>query len=415
MSSMEAQDIRKTLESQKKGSGFKKLIFIITILITIGLVIFILFFKENKQNTSYNTTPAVQKDLVVTVSATGNLEPTNSVNVGIEVSGTILEIYVDYNDVVIKGQKLAKLDTTKLLSQVDSTQAALSVSNANLLESKIGVKDASRELKRVQDLYKATDGNYPSLKEIDSASIAYEKSKANYSALKAQKAQAKALLETNQENLRKAIVVSPIDGMVLSREIEVGQSLVSTMQIPTLFTLAENLKKMEVIVSVDEADVGQVREGQEVSFTVDAYSNKVFKGFIKQVRKNSVEVDNVVTYETVVSVDNSDLLLLPGMTVSADITTKLVENALLIPNAALRFSPPKDSKKSSQISFFGPSPIKKKTDLSINSKRVWVLRDNIALSVPVELGDSDGISSVVLKGDISVNDKIILGIKESVQ
>lgn len=413
MSNMDAQEIRKILESQKKRMGFKKTFFIIAILIIIASVIFILFFKQDKQNTSYNTTSAVQKDLVVTVSATGNLEPTNSVDVGIEVSGTILEIYVDYNDVVTKGQKLAKLDTTKLLSQVNSTQAALSVANANLLESKIGVKDASRELERVQKLYEATNGNYPSIKEIDSASIAYEKSKATYSALEAQKAQAIALLETNQENLRKAIVVSPIDGVVLSRNIEVGQSLVATMQMPTLFTLAEDLKKMEVIVSVDEADVGQVRQGQKVSFSVDAYSNKVFEGFIKQVRKNSVEVDNVVTYETVVSVDNSDLLLLPGMTVSADITTKVVKNALLIPNAALRFSPPKESKKSSQITFFGPPSIKEKTDLSINSKRVWVLKDDKAQSVPIELGDSDGISSVIIKGDVSVDDKIILGIKES--
>ena len=413
MSSMDTQDIRQTLESQKKGVGLKKIIFIITVFIIIATVIFTLFFKQDKQNTSYNTTSAVKKDLVVTVSATGNLEPTNSVDVGIEVSGTILEIYVDYNDVVTKGQVLAKLDTTKLLSQVNSTQAALSVANANLLESKIGVKDALRELERVQKLYKATNGNYPSLKEIDSASITYEKSKATYSALEAQKAQAIALLETNQENLRKAIVVSPIDGVVLSRNIEVGQSLVATMQMPTLFTLAEDLKKMEVIVSVDEADVGQVQQGQKVSFTVDAYSNKVFEGFIKQVRKNSVEVDNVVTYETVVSVDNSDLLLLPGMTVSADITTKVVKNALLIPNAALRFSPPKESKKSSQIRFFGPPAIKEKTDLSINSKRVWVLKDDKAQSVPIELGDSDGISSVVIKGDISVDDKIILGIKES--
>jgi len=415
MSSMDTQEIRKTLESQKKGSGFKKLIFIITILTVIAVAIFILFFHDSKQNTSYNTTPAVKKDLVVTVSATGNLEPTNSVDVGIEVSGTIMEIYVDYNDVVTKGQVLAKLDTTKLLSQVNSTQAALSVANANLLESKIGIKDALRELQRVQKLYKATNGNYPSIKEIDSASIAYEKSKAIYSSLEAQKAQAIALLETNQENLRKAIVVSPIDGVVLSRNIEVGQSLVATMQMPTLFTLAQDLKKMEVIVSVDEADVGQVQLGQKVSFTVDAYSDKVFEGFIKQVRKNSVEVDNVVTYETVVSVDNSDLLLLPGMTVSADITTKVVKNALLIPNAALRFSPPKESKKSSQVAFFGPPPIKEKTDLSINSKQVWVLKDNIASSVPIELGDSDGINSVIIKGDISVDDKIILGIKESVK
>jgi len=413
MSNIKTQDIVKTLESQKKGSRFKTLFFMIALIIIIGFVIFTFFFQENKESIVYNTTAPIKQDLVVSVSATGNLEPTNSVDVGIEVSGTILEIYVDYNDAVKKGQLLAKLDTTKLLSQVNSTKAALSVANANLLESKIGVKDATRELKRVQDLFKATGGNYPSTKEIDSATIAYEKSKANYSALLAQKAQAKALLETNEENLRKAIVVSPIDGVVLSRAIEVGQSLVATMQIPTLFTLAEDLTKMEVIVSVDEADVGQVQKGQAVSFTVDAYADKTFQGVIEQVRKNSVEVDNVVTYETVVSVDNSDLLLLPGMTVSADITTKVVKDALLVPNAALRFSPPKSTKKSTSIRFFGPPSSKEKTDLSENTKRVWVLKDNKAVSVPIELGDSDGIHSVILKGDISLSDKIILSIKES--
>lgn len=413
MNKIDSQEIEKTLSTQKKGLSLKKILFIIVLIIAIAFVIFTFFFQGDEQSVAYNTTSAIQDDLIVTVSATGNLEPTNSVDVGIEVSGTILEIYVDYNDVVKKGQLLAKLDTTKLVSQVDSTKAALSVATANLLESKIGVKDATRELKRVQDLYKATDGNYPSIKEIDSASIAYEKSKATYSAIQAQKAQAQALLQTNEENLRKAIIISPIDGVVLSREIEVGQSVVATMQIPTLFTIAEDLKKMEVIVSVDEADVGQVKENQEVSFSVDAYADKLFKGFIKQVRKNSVEVDNVVTYETVVSVDNSDLLLLPGMTVSADITTKLVKDALLVPNAALRFSPPKQTKKATSIRFFGPPNTKEKTDLSENTKRVWVLKENTPVSVPVELGDSDGIHSVVLKGYISLEDKIILGIKES--
>lgn len=415
MSNIKTQDIVKTLDSQKKGFSKKKLFLLLTFILIIAFVLFIFFFKDDKHSVAYNTTSPLKEDLVVKVSATGNLEPTNSVDVGIEVSGTILEIYVDYNDVVKKGQVLAKLDTTKLLSQVNSTKAALSVANANLLESKIEVKNTTRELKRVQNLFKATDGNYPSTKEMDSASIAYEKSKANYSALLAQKAQAIALLETNEENLRKAIVVSPIDGVVLSRAIEVGQSLVATMEIPTLFTLAEDLTKMEVIVSVDEADVGQVRQGQAVTFSVDAYADKTFKGIIKQVRKNSVEVDNVVTYETVVSVDNSDLLLLPGMTVSADITTQLVENALLVPNAALRFSPPTRTKKSTSIRFFGPPTTKAKTDLSENTKRVWVLKDDRPVRVPIELGESDGINSIILKGDISLDDKIILSIKEGSQ
>lgn len=414
MNKIDTQEIQEVLQTQKSTGSLKKWFIWISVLIIVLILFFTLFIQKNVKSVSYNVTSATQKDLIVSVSATGNLEPTNSVDVGIEVSGTILEIYADYNDVVKKGQLLAKLDTTKLKSQVNVTKAALSVAKANLLERKIGVKDAKRELDRLQELYKSTNGNYPSTKEIDGAMISYEKSKAAYSALVAQKAQAQALLESNQEDLRKAIIVSPIDGIVLSREVEVGQSVVASMQIPTLFTLAEDLKKMEVIVSVDEADVGQVRKNQEVTFSVDAYPNKTFKGLIKQVRMNSEVVNNVVTYETVVVVDNSDLLLFPGMTVSADITTKRIKNALLIPNAALRFSPPKKEENSGGFTLFSP-PNKEKINLSTSSKKVWILKDEQAVAVPIKVGDSDGVNSVIMDGDVSMSDKIITGIKESLK
>ncbi len=413
MNKISSEEIIKTLESKKETTGYKKIFLSLIFLLLIGAVLYIFFGKQHEKITIYNTVSPMKNDLIVSVSATGNLEPTNSVNVGIEVSGTILEIYADYNDIVKKGQLLAKLDTTKLESQVNSTKAALSVAKANLLESKIGVKDAKRELKRVQDLYKSTNGNYPSSKEIDSALINHEKSKASYSALVAKKAQAQALLESNQEDLRKAIIISPMDGVVLSREVEVGQSVVSNMEIPTLFTLAQDLKNMEVIVSVDEADVGQVHENQAVTFSVDAYPERIFKGIIRQVRKNSAVVNNVVTYETVVIVDNSDLLLFPGMTVSADITTKHVKGALLVPNSTLRFSPPSTEKTKTRFAFFGRPPMKEKSDLSTSTKRVWVLKDNQAVSVSIKLGESDGINSVITEGRISMSDRIITGIKES--
>ena len=413
MNKIGSEEIIKTLESKKETTAYKKLFISLIFLLLVGVGLYMFFEKNREEVTVYNTVSPMKKDLIVSVSATGNLEPTNSVNVGIEVSGTILEIYADYNDVVKKGQLLAKLDTTKLESQVNSTKAALNVAKANLLESKISVKDAKRELKRVEDLYKSTNGNYPSSKEIDSALINYEKSKATYSALVAQKAQAQALLESNEEDLRKAIIISPIDGVVLSREVEVGQSVVSNMEIPTLFILAQDLKNMEVIVSVDEADVGQVRENQEVTFSVDAYPEKIFKGFIQQVRMNSAVVNNVVTYETVVVVDNSDLLLFPGMTVSADITTKHVKDTLLVPNATLRFSPPRAKKSKTRLALFGRPPMKEKSDLSTSKERVWVLKENQAVPVAIKLGESDGINSVILEGEISLNDKIITGIKES--
>jgi len=414
MSNTNSEDIKKTLASQNETKSFTKWFLWVVIVVTIGSVFYFYIFNKSEKTIIYKTVAPLKKDLIVKVSATGNLEPTNSVDVGIEVSGTILEVYVDYNDVVKKGQLLAKLDTTKLVSQVDSTKAALNVANANLLESNINVKDAKRELERVQELYKVTDGNYPSTKEIDSALITYEKSKATHEALKAQKAQAAAYLKSNEEDLKKAIVTSPINGVVLNKAVEVGQTLVASMQIPTLFTLAEDLKKMEVIVSVDEADVGQVKKDQMVEFSVDAYPDKIFKGIIKQVRMNSTMVNNVVTYETVVTVDNSDLLLRPGMTVTADITTKVVKDPLQVPNAALRFSPPiKEKEESIEFQLFGPPAVKEKSDLSINSKNLWILKDAKAVAVAIELGDSDGVNSVIKSENISMDDKIIVGIQET--
>ena len=225
--------------------------------------------------------------------------------------------------------------------------------------------------------------------------------------------QAQANLESKQEDLKKAVVVSPINGVVLDKAIEVGQSVVSSMQIPTLFTLAEDLKNMEVIVSVDEADVGDVKKNQKVSFSVDAYPNKTFEGIIKKVRMNSVIVNNVVTYETVVSVENEDLLLRPGMTVSADITTKVVKDAMLVPNAALRFAPPKvDSKKSKGFNLFKRGPRKNREPLSLNSKKLWILKGERAIPLRVETGETDGVNRVIISYKLSLEDKVITGVKE---
>jgi HlyD family secretion protein len=412
MSNLENGEIQETLNKYKSTNSFKKYLFIILILLVLGASFYAYFLSKNKEVVHYNTTSATRGDLLVSVSATGNLEPTNKVDVGIEVSGTILNIYVDYNDKVKKGQILAKLDTTKLESQVNSTQAALNVAKANLLESQINIKDAQRELQRAQKLSELTKGKYPSSKDMDAALITYERSKAIYAGLVAKEAQAEALLESNQEDLKKAIVLSPIDGVVLNRAVEVGQSVVANMQIPILFTLAQDLKKMQVVVSVDEADVGEVKKGQEVTFSVDAYPNATFKGRIEQVRINSVVVNNVVTYETVVAVNNEDLRLLPGMTVSADITTKLIKDALLVPNAALRFSPPAKKEESKGFSLF-KRVSSDTSDLSTHSKNLWVLRDNTAVPIAINLQESDGVHSVVSDTNLSLDDKIITGIQES--
>lgn len=409
----DTQEIGKTLAVGKSKRGLFRRFWWVALLLAIAFAV-MLRLDKGEQRVAYNSVKPQQKDLVVTVSATGNLEPTNSVDIGIEVSGTISEVLADYNDRVKKGDILAKLDTTKLLSQANSAKASLQVAKAKLDESRVTLKDAEREYHRLQSLYKATDGNYPPTKDIDAAQITYEKAEASLRALAAQVAQAEASLRSDEDDLKKAVVVSPIDGIVLDKAVEVGQSVVTNMEIPTLFTLAQDLTKMEVIVSVDEADVGAVKEGQPVVFTVDAYPSRTFTGVIKQVRMNSEMVNNVVTYETVVTADNPEQLLRPGMTVSADITTKVIKDALMVPNAALRFSPPVVKAESDGgFRLFGPLRTKEKSDLSMSTKSLWILDGGMARKIPVSLGESDGLNTVILEGNMTKSTDVIVSIEES--
>lgn len=403
------EEINKTLGSGDNQKNFFMRYWwlcLIVLIITIGIYFYIQKSKDTQEN-NYQTTTLSIKDLIVTISATGNLEPTNTVDIGIEVSGTIKEVLVDYSDKVKKGQILAKLDTTKLASKVSSTKASLDLAKANLQESQVSLKDAKRELDRLQKLYKATNGNYPTVMEIDKAKTTYNKSQANVQAMRSMVSQAKSSLKSDEDDLKKTIVVSTMDGIVLDKKVEVGQSVVSSMQVPVLFTLAEDLTKMQVVVSVDEADVGQVKEAQLVNFSVDAYPLKTFKGDIKQVRMNSQIVDGVVTYEALVEVDNSDLLLRPGMTVSADIITMMIKNATLVPNAALRFILPATDKKSSLFS----SSTKKIDNDPIKGPSLWLLENNQAIEVSVSTGENDGINTVILDGKVDANSQIIIGIK----
>ena len=330
------------------------------------------------------------RDLVVTVSATGNIEPTNTVDVGIEVSGTIINLYADFNQHVEKGDILARLDTTKLESRVKNSEASLLVAKANLSERKISVKDTKNELQRGRTTYKSTHGKYPSDKDLDALQNNYDRAIANYNASEAGVTQAYAQLKSDEDDLKKAVVRSPINGVVLDRKVEVGQSVVSSMQIPVLFTLAEDLSKMQVILSVDEADIGQVHEGQNVEFLVDAYPEQTFKGIITQVRFNSVIVGGVVTYSTVVEVDNSLLLLRPGMTASAEIITKVIENTFVVSNAVLRFS------------------LKGQADDKLKGKQIWILQNNLPQNISVTSAQSDGIFTAVSGDNLKEGMQVIV-------
>ncbi|MBN2894835.1 MAG: efflux RND transporter periplasmic adaptor subunit [Campylobacterales bacterium] len=344
----------------------------------------------------YRSAPLELRDLVTTVSATGNLEPTVSVEVGIEVSGTISEVPVDYNDVVHAGAVMARLDTTRLSLLVRSSQAALERAQANVAVAKAAQSDARSVAARLEKIALSTQGRFPSEQELEQARNAVLSADAQVKAALAQSAQAEAELETHRDNLGKAIVRAPIDGIVLDRKVEPGQTVAASMQTPILFTLAESLERMKVIVSVDEADIGEIKEGQEVLFSVDAYAGTLFTGRITQVRLNALMVSGVVTYEAVVEVPNPDLRLRPGMTASAQIVTARLEQKLCAPNAALRFTPPQQKKAQQK----GPK-----------SPSLWVLREGKAVEVGVHVSQSDGTYSVIESSELKAGDAVIVGLK----
>lgn len=278
-------------------------------------------------------------DLVVTVSATGTLSPVNEVEVGIEVSGTIEKVFADYNDRVNVGQVLAKLDTRRLEAQAEQSKSALEAARAKVLQAEATLKEAQLKMSRYDETRKLSDGKVPSSLEMDTAWANLARGKADLASAKASVLQAENTYKDNQIQLKKAIVYSPINGVVLSRSIEPGQTVASSFESPILFKLAEDLTKMELQVDVDEADVGSVQEGQEATFTVDAYPDQTFPALITQVRFGSETVDGVVTYKTVLAVDNTPLSLRPGMTATATITVNKKSDVLLVSNAVLRFSP----------------------------------------------------------------------------
>lgn len=419
--------INETIGLDKQAPAYKKAKFwviaaIVTVLVA-GVVI--LFYPENDVSLQYKTAQVEQGNLIVTVTATGELEPVNQVDVGTEVSGTIETVTVNYNDRVKSGQVLAKLDTDTLEAQVLKSQAALESARANLLEAQAGIVESYNELKRLKHVQELSGGKVPSRHDLDAAEAALNRAQAKEASAKAQIAEARATLRVDQTNLSKAVIRSPINGIVLERKVEPGQTVAASLQTPVLFNLAEDLAQMELHVGVDEADVGQVKQGQDATFTVDAYPDRVFHARITEVRYAPQTEEGVVTYETLLSADNSDLSLRPGMTATADIIVKKVENAILLPNAALRFTPPEQEKQVSKqsrglVGTLLPRPprrlsSKKQQDTPTHSrkKHVWMLRDGVPVAIPVTVGTTDGSMTEVVAGDIKPGMSLLLDIVRS--
>lgn len=324
---------------------------------------------KKEQAVTFNTAKVELANIKNSVTATGSVEPVTSVTVGTQVSGIISRLYVDYNTVVKKGQIIAELDKTNLISELNTAKANFSSAQSSL-------NYESANYKRYATLFK---------KGLVSADE-YESAKLNFEKAKDQVAQSREMVQKAQTNLSYAIITSPIDGVVISKSVEEGQTVAASYATPELFTIAKDLKDMQVVANVDEADIGDVKEGERVSFTVDAYPNDTFEGVVKQVRQEATTTNNVVTYEVVISAPNSELKLKPGLTANVTIYTAERQNVLCVSTKALRFTPTQDLIKGCKI-----------VDCKGKNK-VWTREGNTFKAHAVQIGMSDGIHTEILSG-----------------
>ena len=335
---------------------------------------------KKEESVTFDTAKVAPANLMTSVTATGTIEPVTSVTVGTQVSGIVSKLYVDYNAVVKKGQVIAELDKTNLVSQLNASKATLASA-----QSKLNYE--SSNYKRYDALYK---------KGLVSADE-YENAQLTYKQAREQVASAKEEVQRAQTNLGYATITSPIDGIVLSKAVEEGQTVAASFSTPELFTIAQNLKEMQVVADVDEADIGDVREGERVTFTVDAYPDDTFEGTVKQVRQEATTTNNVVTYEVVISAPNADLKLKPGLTANVTIYTAERKNVTCVPSKALRYTPTKET-------------IGKRKIVDCNGKnKVWTLEGNNIVAHRVNIGMTDGTNTELLDG-LKTGTQVITGI-----
>jgi HlyD family secretion protein len=354
------------------------------------------FLKQRalKLKPHYQTERVERTDIQVVVSATGTLKGQNTVEVGAEVSGRVAKIYVDFNDHVKPGQLLAEIDPEQLKAAVDEARARVAEADAATKQAKATLLEAQQSRARAEQ---QTTQGLVAQKDLEAARAAADRAEASVESAAANAQVARATLKSSSSRLDKTRIVSPIDGIVLSRLIEPGQTVTAGFETPVLFKLAEDLRRMSLYVYVDEADIGRTREGQAASFTVDAYPDKVFPSKVLSLRNEPKEDENVVTYEAVLGVDNSDLLLRPGMTATATIVADLRKSVLAVPNAALRFTPPT----------LTPEQARKP-----GKRGVWVLQGETPGFVALKTGVSDGRLSEVLSGDLKPGAAVLVDVIE---
>ncbi|WP_345978728.1 efflux RND transporter periplasmic adaptor subunit [Sulfurimonas sp. HSL3-2] len=386
-----------------KSSGFLWKSLLLSFILVIAFISYKIFMPKEDQNAyTYVSEPLKKGNLVITVSATGNIQPIEQVEVGSEVSGTIEKVFVDYNDVVKKGQILAELDKTKYKSALNKAEASLSAAKSSLENMQAQLYQADSVITRDKMLKESTKGALPSRNDWDKDWSNYMIAKAQVSNAEAQVEQAKQALISAEYDLQKTTIYSPIDGIILVRNIDPGQTVAASFQTPVLFNIAKDLTKMELQASIDEADIAKVKAGQDAKFTVDAYADKTFKAKVRLVRVNSEIVEGVVTYKAIMNVDNSDLLLKPGMSADIDITTQTIDNEFIVPRAALLFIPVKPKTKT----FFGSRTAPK---ANIDPKpHLWILQNGEPKKVYVKLLGNSGSYSAIASDSLKEGDPIII-------
>ncbi len=368
---------------------WKKTIFIVTALCLIALV-FLSIFEENSELAEYKTSVVKPGNFSITVSASGTLQPRTTVKLGCEISGVLNSIRKDYNDPVHKGEVIAKLGTDELNAKVLQLRAALEASKARTLKADADLIDKKNEHRRMLSLRKQ---KAVSQKALDSAFTAQRMAEAELATARAEVRQSQANLSEAEANLKKTDIVSPIDGLVLTRHVERGQTVSSNLQTPELFTLAAGLQQMRLELNIDEADVGRIKPKQMAVFTVDAYPERKFSAVLEKLRYAPQRVQGVVTYVGVFAVENDDLALRPGMTASAKIEVANVRDRLIVPNGALRFK---------------PEGVELHTLTDLPPDSVWILRGGYPQYVSVGRGGTNGRFTEIISGELKAGDKVIL-------
>ena len=381
---------------------------------------------DGAKESPYITAPVQRGNVTQVVSATGTLQAVVTVLVGSQVSGTIARLNADFNSKVKKSDVIAELDQAKFKARVDEEKANLLAAEASMAKGKVTLEDTRRTLTRAAELKRR---DLISQSELDTAQTASDAAASQFEVTKAQVGQAQAALNQASVDLANTIIRSPVDGIVISRNVDVGQTVAASLQAPTLFTIANDLSKMEVHTNVDEADIGNVWVGQDVTFTVDAYPNRRFKGKVAQVRHAPTIVQNVVTYDAVVGIDNRELLLKPGMTANVEFLVSHKRDVLKIPNMAIRFRPPAEKQQAQEIirqagrsTGAARRPGRSGSGRSRGSTsgdggdgrwvRIYVLADGQAAAVQVRLGITDGSYTEVIEGEVKEDQSVVLAISE---